>query len=192
MTSPPEPRQKDVSVAGGGRSGVQAVFLVGFMGAGKSAVGQALSQRLGWRFEDLDQRIEASQGRSIAEIFRQFGETGFRRLEHAALRSLLTDLRTTPTVAALGGGAWVQPANRALLAASAVPAVFLDAPVTELWQRCLPEREQRPLLRDEKEFRQLYEARRPRYLEASLRVETQGKAVGVIAAEVASGLHLGV
>ncbi len=67
----------------------KAVFLVGFMGAGKTSVGRSLSRRLGWDFEDLDDRIQARAGRSIAEIFRDLGETEFRRLENAALRELL-------------------------------------------------------------------------------------------------------
>jgi len=62
-----------------------SVFLVGFMGAGKSSVGRALGQRLNWVFEDLDDRIEAREGRCVVEIFRDSGESEFRRAEHAAL-----------------------------------------------------------------------------------------------------------
>ena len=55
-----------------------AVFLVGFMGAGKSSVGRALGQRLNWVFEDLDDRIETREGRTVAEIFRDAGESEFQ------------------------------------------------------------------------------------------------------------------
>src|SRR5271169_5659788 len=72
-------------------SGVKAVVLVGFMGAGKSSVGAALSRRLGWPFEDLDERIQAREQPSIEEIFRLSGEAVFRRLEHEALRSLISE-----------------------------------------------------------------------------------------------------
>src|SRR6202051_3487646 len=72
---------------------VRAVFLVGFMGAGKSSVGRVLAQRLNWIFEDLDDRIEAREGRTVAEIFRDSGESEFRRAEHAALEQVLAELR---------------------------------------------------------------------------------------------------
>jgi shikimate kinase len=71
----------------------QAIFLVGFMGTGKTAVGHAMSQRLGWRFEDLDVSIATREQRTIAEIFREFGELHFRKLEHAALAELVNAAR---------------------------------------------------------------------------------------------------
>src|SRR5579862_7206074 len=95
-------------------SGVRAVVLVGFMGAGKSSVGAALSRRLGWPFEDLDERIQAREQRSIEQIFRESGEAEFRRLEHQALRSLVGELDSAKVVA-LGGGAFAQAINASLL-----------------------------------------------------------------------------
>ncbi len=107
------------------------------MGAGKTSVGRALAQRLNWAFEDLDERIERREGRTVAEIFRDSGESEFRRAEHAAVRSVLAELEGGAVrVVALGGGAFVQENNAALLKAAGVPTVFLDAPVEELWQRC--------------------------------------------------------
>lgn len=169
---------------------VRVVFLVGFMGAGKSSVGRALSRQLGWPFEDLDERIQAREGRSIEQIFRESGEVEFRRLEHAALRELLSDLGSGPRVVALGGGTFVQEKNVALLAESGVPAVFLDAPVEELFRRCQQEQLERPLRRDQEQFRKLYEERRPGYMVAALRIETGGKDVDTVAAEVAQSLGL--
>src|SRR5262249_6652771 len=61
---------------------VRAIFLVGFMGAGKTTVGQALALQLGWPFEDLDDRIQAREKRTIEQIFRESGEAEFRRAEH--------------------------------------------------------------------------------------------------------------
>jgi len=171
----------------------RAVFLVGFMGSGKSSVGHALSRRLEWRFEDLDERIQAREGRSIAEIFRDFGEVAFRQAEHAALRELVEGLPpSSPVVVALGGGAFAQAENAALLQAARALTVFLDAPVNELWRRCQNEDEpdERPLRGDERQFRQLYEARRPRYMNALLRVDTAGKDVESIAAEIIASLRL--
>src|SRR5262249_58668423 len=90
---------------------VRVVFLVGFMGAGKTSVGKALAEILGWKFEDLDDRIVAQERRSIAQIFSQSGEAGFRLTERKALESVLKDLTSTALVVALGGGAFVSPEN---------------------------------------------------------------------------------
>jgi shikimate kinase len=173
------------------RAAIRALFIVGFMGSGKSSVGMALSRRLGWRFEDLDARVELRTGRGIARIFQESGEAEFRRAEREEMTRLLRELDAHPEViVALGGGAWVQPENLGLLTSSGVPAVFLDAPVAELWQRCKAHSVQRPLAMNESEFRQLYESRRVRYLEADLTVETAGKDVETVAAEVISRLRL--
>jgi shikimate kinase len=167
------------------------VFLVGFMGAGKSSVGRALSFRLGWTFEDLDERIQAREGRSIEQIFQQSGEPEFRRVEHAALRELLAELSSSPRVVALGGGTFVQAHNAALLKEVGVPSIFLDAPVEELFRRCAAEKSERPRRRDAEEFRRLYDARKPHYMQASWRIETSGKDIEAVAAEIAGILKLG-
>ena len=162
------------------------------MGAGKTTVGRILASHLGWEFEDLDDRIIAREKRTISEIFERSGEQAFRRAEHEALQACLAEWssRDVPKILALGGGAFVQPENEALLAASSVPTAFLDAPVEELWRRCSQEGCARPLLRDMDRFRALYQLRRPYYLRASLRVETAGKAVETIAVELVRRLHL--
>jgi shikimate kinase len=145
---------------------------------------------LGWGFEDLDDRIQARERRSIGQIFRESGETGFRRAEADALRELLGELVSSPRVVGLGGGAFVQPENAALLTRTQAPIVFLDASVDELFRRCQQERVERPLRQDRDRFRQLYEARRPHYMAGTVRVETTGKSVEAVAAEVAR--HLGI
>jgi len=165
------------------------------MGAGKSSVGRALGQRLNWPFEDLDDRIESREGRSIAEIFRDSGESAFRSAEHSALREVLDELRSgAARIVALGGGAFVQRRNAGLLKAFAAPVVFLDAPVEELWRRCHIQAGQiganRPLLGSGERFRELYRARRGGYLRASLRIETGGRTVDAVAAEIAETLDL--
>ncbi len=169
------------------------VFLVGFMGAGKTSVGRALGQRLNWIFEDLDDRIERREGRTIAEIFRDSGEQEFRRAEHAALREVLNEIDSARIIA-LGGGAFVQENNAILLQASGVPTVFLDANVEELWQRCLKQASaagvQRPLLRDPEQFRKLYADRRRSYSKASLKIQAGDRSVDQIAAEIARKLCL--
>jgi shikimate kinase len=168
----------------------RAVFLVGFMGAGKTSVGRSLGRRLGWSFEDLDDRIQARAGRSIPEIFRDLGETEFRRLETASLRELLSELDAGPRVAALGGGAFAQRENVALLERAGAHVIFLDGPVEELFRRCEQEQRERPLLQDAKQFRELYEQRRPFYQMASCRIDTTGTDVDAVAVEVACRLGL--
>ncbi len=110
------PRKKGVGTTP--RTRTLTVFLVGFMGAGKTTVGRALATQLGWRFIDLDDHIEARQKRSIAEIFRESGEIEFRRAEATELRNLLAGLPIAgAAVVALGGGAFVQKDNARLLKA---------------------------------------------------------------------------
>jgi len=172
-----------------------ALFLVGFMGAGKTSVGRALAQRLNWPFEDLDERIERLEGRSVPEIFRDSGESEFRRAEHAALKQVLEEIRKGAVrIVALGGGAFAQENNLALLKAALVPTVFLDAPVEELWQRCCRQASdlgaERPLLRGIDPFRELYDTRRPSYLQASLRVQTGRRSLEEIACEISETLGL--
>jgi shikimate kinase len=170
---------------------VRAVVLVGFMGAGKTSVGRALSERTGWRFVDLDDRVQARERRTIAEIFRESGESEFRRAEHAALRELRSEVETASLIVAVGGGAFTQAENASLLDAAVTPTVFLDAPVEELWRRCGADPVERPLRRKESEFRELYDARRPRYLEARVRVETGGRQIDQIVDEIVTRLGLG-
>ena len=165
---------------------------MGFMGAGKTSVGQALAEQLGWRFIDLDQRIEARAQKRIAEIFRFFGESAFRRAEKEELLQVIGELETGGGgVVALGGGAFVQPENAGVLAECGAPCVFLDAPVEELWRRAQAAQGERPLAVSENHFRQLYEARRQRYMEADCCVQTVGRAVAEVVAEIAASLQLG-
>jgi shikimate kinase len=191
MKGTPESRREDKAPAPGCDARVRAVILVGFMGAGKTSVGRALGGRLGWRFHDLDDRVRAREGQTVADIFRESGETEFRRVEHAALRELLAETEVgTPMVLALGGGAFVEANNASLLETAATPTVYLDAPPDELWRRCAADTVERPLRRDESAFRQLYETRRPKYLRARLRIETGGQEIERIVSEIVSALGL--
>jgi shikimate kinase len=176
---------------------VHAIFLVGFMGAGKTSVGRALVQRLNWLFEDLDDRIQQREGRTIAEIFRDSGEIAFRRAEHEALQELLrrnSGARMDGQVIALGGGAFIQANNAALLSTDGVSTVFLDAPVDELWQRCCQQARQaggeRPLLGSPEQFRRLYDERRKKYAKAGMTVQTSNRSIDEIAAEIVQRLGL--
>lgn len=175
------------SPVGGVVSPQNSIFLVGFMGAGKTSVGRALSRRLRWPFHDLDDCIQARSGRSIEQIFRQSGESEFRREEHAALRALLEQL-TAAAVIALGGGAFAQAENRELLGSART--VFLHADLEELRRRCQADGVKRPLLRDPEHFRRLYDSRMASYLGASLHIETGGKDVETVVTEIVTKFTL--
>lgn len=167
----------------------RAVFLVGFMGAGKTSVGKSLARQINWPFEDLDERIQQGEGRAIHEIFSESGETVFREMEHHALRELIAELNDRPRVVALGGGAFAQERNAILLRQPEILSVFLDAPVEELFHRCEQEQIQRPLHRGKEQFNKLYESRKPYYMAAKVRIDTSGKEIATVAGEVAALLR---
>ena len=142
------------------------IYLVGFMGAGKTTVAQALGKRLGWRVEDIDQRIEARERQSIAEIFARHGEPYFRLVERDVLRGLLAERYV---IVATGGGTFVDPQNRAVIASDGV-SVWLDVPLDRLIAR-VPADGRRPLAADRAEFERLYNLRRSAYELADLRLD---------------------
>jgi shikimate kinase len=170
--------------ATGTRPRLKLVCLAGFMGSGKSTVGRLLAQQLGWRFVDLDERIEQQAGMQITEIFERLGETSFRELEHAELARAIGEASSSqvPIVLALGGGTFTQPANLDLLRAACAPeglpragcVVWLDCPVEKLLARCVM-MDDRPLFRDEISFRKLYDERLPFYRMADVHVEGSGE-----------------
>lgn len=166
-------------------STIDRICFVGFMGAGKTTVGGLVAQRLQRRFVDLDDRICRREQREIAAIFRDSGEPYFRRVESESLRALLQEAAAAGSlVIAVGGGAFVQPGNAALLREYGFSTVFLDAGVEELRRRCAGGGPERPLARDENLFRQLYEARRSAYMAAEIRVDTGGKTPEQVVEEV--------
>lgn len=148
------------------------IYLIGFMGSGKSTIGPLLAQRLGWPFIDLDEVIEAGQGLTIREIFEQAGEPFFRQVERAALVEVA---RTEPVVIALGGGTFAQEGNPELVRESGGVTIWLDCPVDELRRRCAG-MTNRPLFRDAESFAQLFAQRLPYYQQADHRVPTEGRA----------------
>jgi shikimate kinase len=166
-----------------GPAKTRSVFMVGFMGAGKTSVGKALAQRLGLKFHDLDEVIEDRQQTSIAAIFAAAGESGFRNIENAALLELLHNMRH-PGIIALGGGTFAQPANREALQKAGGTTVLLEAPLEELQRRCNNGSAVRPLAQDQKKFGLLMASRQPAYALADLRVQTGGKTIEQVADEV--------
>lgn len=102
------------------------IVLVGFMGTGKSTVSRLIAERLGWRRIDTDDAIVEREGRSIAAIFEEAGEPGFRRIESEVIASVMR--HPEPAVIATGGGAPLAEANRrAMLAHGYVAALKADA-----------------------------------------------------------------
>jgi shikimate kinase len=143
------------------------VVLVGLMGSGKSTVGRRLARSLGRCFVDADEAVEATEGRTIADIFATDGEAAFRQAEHLVLEALLD--RPDPTVIAAGGGVVVSEPNRALLRDPAVTVVWLDASPAFLASRAQA-KPHRPLLAGadpRATFARLHEERAPLYAEVA-------------------------
>jgi shikimate kinase len=138
------------------------LYLIGFMGSGKSTIGRALADQLGWDFSDLDSEIEAEEGRSIASIFAQQGEASFRAIEGEALRRRASSIEAgNPCVVALGGGACVQPSNWQAIANSGV-TIWLQCSFPRISHRVLQD-VARPLAANFESMRELFEARLPLY-----------------------------
>lgn len=146
------------------------LYLVGFMGSGKTTLARALSRRLGWRAVDLDDEIERREGRTVSQVFAAHGEPYFRKVEREVL---LAHLPERNVVVATGGGTFVQPDNRADILADGV-AVWLDVPFSRIVER-VPSDGRRPLAADREAFAALFEARRAAYRQAHLRLDAQGR-----------------
>jgi shikimate kinase len=148
------------------------IYLVGFMGSGKSTIGRLLAERLGWQFADLDQEIEAQQETSIAELFDKMGEPEFRRIESAALRKHVRTIECgRPTVVALGGGTFVQADNFEILENHGV-TIWLDCPFEMVRQR-VEHATHRPLARDQQRFEELFHGRQTAYARADYRIRIE-------------------
>ena len=146
------------------------IVMVGMMGAGKSAIGRRLAQRLGLPFVDADTEIERAAGCTVAEIFDRHGEAAFRDGERRVIARLLDG---PVGVLATGGGAFMDPDTRARIRGRAI-TVWLKADLDTLVER-VARRGHRPLLKngDPREvLMRLMETRGPIYAEADITVET--------------------
>jgi shikimate kinase len=142
------------------------LYLVGFMGAGKTTVAHALGRRIGWRVEDIDARVESRERRSVADIFARDGESYFRQAERSVLHDLLPERNV---IVATGGGTFADPDNRAVMLADGAVA-WLDVPLTRILDRVPPDG-RRPLAADREQMEQLFTRRRIAYAEAHTRVD---------------------
>lgn len=142
----------------------QTIIIIGFMGSGKTTVGNELARLLACRAVDLDSRIAEREQRSPTEIIEQDGEAAFREIETQTLREVLREAPDgSAEVVAVGGGAWTIPENRRLIAEQGGFTVWLDAPFELCWQRIASGPETRPLARAREQAEALYLARRPAY-----------------------------
>jgi shikimate kinase len=153
-----------------------SVVLIGLPGAGKSATGARLAERLGWAFADVDALIVAQTGRTVAELFQTDGESAFRAME----TRLTAALSSQPaTVLAPGGGWAAQPGTLESLPAHAV-VVWLRVSPDEAIRRLRGSPEERPLLAGPdpvSAIRALAETREERYALADLVVDVDGRSV---------------
>ena len=149
------------------------------MGAGKTSVGRELAVLLDWGFSDLDELIETRAGAPVARLFARHGEEWFREQERLVAEGLTSSTRL---VIAAGGGAWVQPQTRALLAHDAV-SVWLRCPL-EVMMRRIGSGGTRPLATNRAKMAVLLQSREPAYRLADLSVEASQVGPGAVARTV--------
>jgi shikimate kinase len=121
---------------------IKRVFLIGFMGSGKSTVGQLLAKETGWKFLDLDQYIENQQNKTIAQIFSIYGEETFRQKENEALKEII---HLKKVIIATGGGTPCYYNNMEIMNKNGL-TIYLQLSPEELRKRLLPARNTRPLI----------------------------------------------
>jgi shikimate kinase len=166
---------------------MRCIFLVGFMAAGKTSLGEALAKLLSMRFVDLDERLVRRFGASIPEVFADHGEPAFRAAETEELAAAAA---AGGAVVATGGGAFCNENNRRLIEAADGVSVYLDLPWEVLRQRLESEHEGRPKYGDAEAARGLWEARQAHYRRASLTLQLTGSETPAeVAATVAQALR---
>ena len=159
------------------------IYLVGFMGSGKSTIGPLLAKQMERDFHDLDNLIEKDQKITISEIFESRGEAFFRDLES----DLLVQTNDfPPSVIALGGGTFLSRFNRDVVANRGV-SVWLKIPFRLVAERCRKVTD-RPLAQDPQQFESLFQNREPYYRLAEIQVAVEGKGPEQICAEIQKNL----
>lgn len=159
------------------------IYLVGFMGSGKTTVGRALAARIGAPFFDLDELIESSEQKSVKEIFAAHGESYFRKRERDLLRSTR---HLDAAVVATGGGTFTFDDNIQFIKSEGL-SVYLSASYALLRARVAGKAEVRPLFKDDLSTHELYANRTRYYRMADLTIEVREQE---LPAEVAERLML--
>ena len=159
------------------------VYLIGFMGVGKSAVGRQLARALHMRFIDSDWAIEREAGKQIARIFEEDGEAAFRRMEREFIE---TGHPAEGTIVSCGGGLPVQPGMSELLKSKGLVICLFAKPATIVGRTV--GNPKRPLLNvdnPEERVRELMEEREPIYMQTGIGVSTEGRPIADVVNNIA-------
>jgi XRE family aerobic/anaerobic benzoate catabolism transcriptional regulator len=162
------------------------IALLGVRGAGKSAVGAALARKLGMRFVEVDQEIEAATGLPLGDVFTLHGEAYYRRVEREVLTRLLAE--PASMVLATGGSIVNDPTNFALLKSRA-HTIWLRAKPEDHWNRVVAQGDQRPMAENPhafEELRALLAARQKLYARADRTIDTSERTIRQVVAEIAN------
>lgn len=168
------------------------VYIIGFMGSGKTTAGRKLASVLGWSFADLDEEIEKEQKKSIEKIFAESGEDYFRTLEYEALRNLGNTLNI---VISTGGGAPCYSGNIGFMKKTGI-VIYLKMTAGEIIRRLEGEQDSRPLVKGRegknlKEFiEQKLSEREPFYSQADIIVDGSDPDIGRLAETIRNGLTI--
>lgn len=163
------------------------IYLVGFMGSGKSTVGKLLANKLSLTFIDVDKLIEKKENRSIREIFEKDGEQYFRNLEKIEINNLS---KNNGYVVSTGGGLGADLDNMKVMKETG-NVVWLDVSLNTILERCKND-ENRPLLKlPLNDLRKLYEDRKKVYRLANIRINADKKTPNEIVEEIINKLGVG-
>jgi shikimate kinase len=159
---------------------VKALYLVGFMGAGKTTISEELSTKLNIPVIDTDHYIQQKTGKSISDIFQESGELSFRQLEKECLK----ELPTNDVIIATGGGMFIQEVNRTWMNDKGV-SIYLKCRWEDLSQRIAGDTS-RPLVQKNelKQLKALFEQRRSMYEQATYCIDTTNKSISDICLEI--------
>jgi shikimate kinase len=167
------------------------IVLTGFMGSGKTTVGPLVAQRLGWRFLDADDVIEAEAGATIAALFARHGEAPFRDREYATI-ARLTAHDTDALVLALGGGAIERAETRDLLLTTpGTLLVHLEVELATTVARCAGTEHTRPILADQANLANRYARRLPLYRSAHVSILVDALTPGEVVDAILRAAALG-
>ncbi len=157
------------------------IFLVGFMGSGKTSIGCELAQYLQYNFIDLDELIVKQQGCSINNIFSTHGEEYFRQIEHNTLKTIIN---TQQTVVALGGGTFISSINRDLIHKQSI-SVWLQCDLATILSR-LADDNSRPLYKTSEQMEKLLESRINFYNQATLTINVTNLSIKEAVKQIAN------